>query len=332
VLYVHTPPDFLVFSGVVAKVLNRRIVLDVHDRSPLMFKERFGGRAIGRLATSLLEVVESLACRFADEVVTVHEPYRDELARHGNTTPISVVMNSPPEDLLKAATEQRELRGLDERAGFVVGYHGTITAWYGVSLLVEALARLNAIDGQWQAVILGEGDALEDSRRRATELQVADRIRFSGGFVPIGEALSQMARVSCGVVPNLPSALNDLTLSTKLLEYVAMGVPAVVARLRTLAHHFSDDEVTFFEPGNAQAAAEALDWVRTHPNEAQAKAEAAQARYRAYAWPTSRDRFLGVLEGQLRGKGGRVSLGVARRSGARLRDEQGMRTEERVGS
>lgn len=303
VVYINTPPDFLAVVGILPKLLGRQVVVDIHDRSPLMFGARYEGRA-ARIGERALETVERMACALADDVVTVHEPYVRELEH--NSVPrskIAIVMNSPDPQRVERVKRASDAGGADDRTGpggkneFVVAYHGTIDPWYGVPLLVDALAEAAEL-GDWRAIILGDGDALPDTRARAEQLGVSGRIEFSGRFLPLDEALAKVARSSCGVVPNLPSALNRLTLSTKLLEYVALGVPAVVARLETLADHFSDDEVTFFEPGDPRSLADALRWVAHNPEDAALKSERALRRMSRYEWATSRDSLLAVLGGE----------------------------------
>ena len=132
-------------------------------------------------------------------------------------------------------------------------------------------------------------------RESARRLGVASRISFSGQYVPIAAALCEVARASCGVIPNRPSLLNRFALSSKLFEYVALEIPVVVSRLETLESHFSDDEVTFFEPGDAASLAEAVRWVATHSKEAEAKTRRARARAAAYSWERQRERYLSLL-------------------------------------
>jgi glycosyltransferase involved in cell wall biosynthesis len=127
------------------------------------------------------------------------------------------------------------------------------------------------------------------------ELDLDDRIDLEGRWLLPEEVLATVRDADCGVVPNLPSPLNDLTLSAKLLDYVSLGIPAVVARLEVQAAHFDDTEVTFFEPGNARSLADAVLWVAANPAEARSKAERAQRRVAAYAWPRQRDAYLRLL-------------------------------------
>jgi glycosyltransferase involved in cell wall biosynthesis len=292
VVYVHAPPDFLVLAALLPRLRGAKVILDVHDLTPHMYEARFGGRRGAHLVQSVLELTERRACAIADRVVTVHEPYRDELVANGvDPAKIAIVMNSPDEGEIELAAKSPA----GDSDAFVIAYHGTITHWYGVDLVVRAIARLDHRIPGIEGVILGEGDTLSETEKLATELGVEDRIEFSRRYVSHLEALTAAARASCGVIPNRRSHLNRFALSSKLLEYVALGVPVVVSRLETLAAHFSSEEVTFFEPDDDEALAEAIAWVAKHPQEAEAKAERARQRAEAYSWHTSRDRLLDAV-------------------------------------
>jgi len=294
VVYVHAPPDFLIVTALIPRLLGSGVVLDIHDLSPHMFDARFGNGRLATLAQRALRLVERGACAVADRVVTVHDPYRDELAAHGvPSDKIAVVMNAPVSDaadLARAAAQQQRTSST-----FLLTYHGTVTHWYGVDLVVEAIASLQERIPGLRALILGEGDALDAAEKLARDLGVDARIDFSGAYVSHAEALSRVASASCGVIPNRRSRLNRFALSSKLLDYVELGIPVVVARLETLAAHFSPEEVTFFEPDDPEALAEGIAWVAEHPVEAREKAERARQRAEEYSWSTSRARLLEAL-------------------------------------
>jgi glycosyltransferase involved in cell wall biosynthesis len=295
VVYVHAPPDFLVAAALIPKLLGSRVVLDIHDLSPDMFEARFGRRFSARLATRMLRSVERGACALADRVVTVHRPYRDELARDGvPPRKITVVMNAPDPDVIDRARNAAGARATSN--SFVVGYHGTVNHWYGVDLLVEAIARLEEHIPDMSGLVIGEGDALGTVEHLARRLGVDDRIEFSRAYVSNADALRRIALASCGVIPNRHSRLNRFALSSKLLEYVALGVPVVVARLETLAAHFGPEEVTFFDPDDAESLALAMAWVAQNPADAREKAERARRRAEAYSWPESRARLLKAVD------------------------------------
>jgi glycosyltransferase involved in cell wall biosynthesis len=294
VVHINNPPDFLMLAAIVPKLLGAKVIFDVHDLSPLMFDVRFNGRPGARAVIAALTLQQRLACNYADRVITPHVPSAQRIAESGVALEhIGIMMNPPDGDVLaRVLAQEATPHDGDE---FLVAYHGTITHWYGIELIVEAMAQLRDDLPRARATILGEGAALDDVRARVAEHGLEDRVRLSGRFVAFEQALTEVRQADCGVVPNLPSKLNELTLSGKLLDYALLGVPAIVARLPVQAAHFDETEVTFFDPGDAASLAQAIRWVAAHPEEAQAKAQRARTRAQAYSWPIQRQAYQDLL-------------------------------------
>lgn len=292
-IQVNNPPDFLIAAAIAPKALGARVIFDVHDLSPDMFSMRFDGRPGAALADRALRAMERWAARLADVVITVHEPYRQELGRRGVPKgKIAVVMNALDEALLPAATAPTEAGD-----GFRVVYHGTVTPHYGVQLLVEAASLLKGEIADLRVEVYGDGDAVPAIRARAAELGVADDVGVSGRYLPQEDVLERIRSARVGVIPNLPIGLNRYALSSKLFEYVALGVPVVSADLPTICAHFSDREVSFFRAGDAHSLADALLKIFRDPEGAATRARAALDRYEQYRWPANARRYAAVLAG-----------------------------------
>jgi glycosyltransferase involved in cell wall biosynthesis len=290
VVQVHGPPDFLMLAAVVPRMLGAGVVFDIHDLAPDVFAMRFGEKPGAQPADRALKLVERAATGFADEVVTVHEPYRRELIARGVPgAKVSVVMNSVDENLL----EQLRPKSRDD-SGFRVVYHGTVNPAYGLEVLVEAAARAVERVPSLRLEIYGHGDSLPEIRARAAALGIADRLELPG-FLPQGEVLAAVAGASVGVIPNQRNRLNRFALSTKLFEYVVLDIPVVCADLPTLREHFSPDELLFYRPGDAEELASALVEIATEPGAAAGRAAAAKLRYDEYRWPVSAQRYAAAL-------------------------------------
>jgi glycosyltransferase involved in cell wall biosynthesis len=288
-VHIHNPPDFLISAGIWPRLFGAKLILDVHDLAPDMFAMRFGDRRLAPLADRILRLIERGAARLADFVITVHEPYRRELAGRGvSERKITVVMNTVDE----ALTPTREIpRGRE----FRIVYHGTLTPPYGVHLLVEAGAMLVGAVPDLRIEIYGDGDRLEEIRSLAHESGILDRVHFSGQFLPHAEVLDRIGSASAGVVPNLPTPLNRFALSTKLFEYVTLRIPVVAADLPTIRKHFNDTEVFFFRAGDSASLANALLELRQQPETAAKRANAALKRYDEYQWPAQASRYAELL-------------------------------------
>jgi glycosyltransferase involved in cell wall biosynthesis len=291
VVHVHNPPDFLLAAGLVPRLRGARLVLDIHDFAPELFAMRFGARRGGRAAERALWRIEALATRFADRVVTVHEPYRRLLVARGvPEQKILVVLNSPEERLLPSVPPP------DDGGHFRIVYHGTVTHHYGLVTLVEAFAHASPQLPDAVVEIYGAGDALAEVKRRASDLGVDDRIRFSDRFLDNAEILRTISGADVGVVANLGIARNAAALPTKLLEYVAIGVPVVSSNLDAVREHFDDSEMLFYEAGDARAMADALLAVARDPAAASERAARARARYDShYRWAIYASRYVDLL-------------------------------------
>jgi glycosyltransferase involved in cell wall biosynthesis len=295
VVQIHNPPDFLMVAALIPKLRGSRVILDVHDLAPDMFWMRFGGRRGATVADRVLRLVEKTAARVADAVITVHEPYRRELISRGvGEEKVSIVMNTLDEGLL---VRMKELER-PPADGFRIVYHGTVTPTYGVELLVEAAAQAASSIPVLRLEVFGEGDSVKAIGERAEQAGILDRLAITPFFLAQEDVLARVRGASVGVIPNLPSRLNQYALSTKLFEYIALDIPVVSAALPTIREHFGDDELFFFTPGDSSSLAQALVEVAQNPDEARARAEAARRRYDEYRWPANAARYLQVLDGK----------------------------------
>jgi glycosyltransferase involved in cell wall biosynthesis len=294
VVHVHSPPDFLVLAAVLPKLLGARVILDIHDLAPDMFAMRFAERSWLKPANRVLRMVERTAAWFADSVITAQEPFRRELAARGiDEDKIIVVLNSLDEQLLPPTMDA------PPSPGFHVVYHGTLTPHYGVDLIVEAAAKVAGDIPDLRVSIFGDGDALPAIRSRSAALQLTDRVELSGRFLPQSEVLERVQSASVGVVPTLDIPRNALAFPTKLFEYVALGIPVVASDLSAVREYFSEEEICYFRPGDAEALATALRTVAQNPGEAAGRAAAALRRYEHYRWSIHASRYARVLTGSL---------------------------------
>ena len=259
IVQIHNPPDFLMAAAVLPRLAGARVVFDIHDLAPELFAARLGGSDRTRAAERLLRRVESAAVRLSDSVVTVHEPYRSELRLRGiPDEKIVVVLNALDERLLPA---QRPVQ--DD--GFRIVYHGTVTRFYGVELVVDAFARLAAELRSSRLEIYGAGDAIPDVQARVESHGLSDRVTVSGRMVPHEQVLMNVNGASVGVVAQLPIERNLQALPTKLMEYVALGVPVVAPDIPAIQGAFGNDELVFFSAGDASSLAEAIRTVASSP-------------------------------------------------------------------
>lgn len=65
------------------------------------------------------------------------------------------------------------------------------------------------------------------------------------------EVAAIMANVDIGVVPKRSNSFGNEAFSTKIMEFMSMGVPVIAARTAIDQHYFDENIVRFFESGDA---------------------------------------------------------------------------------
>ena len=95
---------------------------------------------------------------------------------------------------------------------------------------------------------------LEDLIR---EHALQDCVRL-GGWLGVDAIPDVIRGADIGIVPYRRDEFMSLALSTKTFEYAATGLPVAASRLDSIAAHFDDQCVEFFEPGSAADMAEKI--------------------------------------------------------------------------
>ena len=67
-----------------------------------------------------------------------------------------------------------------------------------------------------------------------------------------------MAHADLGIIPKRNDQFGGEAFSTKTLEFMASGVPIIVAKTKVDKYYFNDSLVKFFEPENVKDLADAM--------------------------------------------------------------------------
>jgi glycosyltransferase involved in cell wall biosynthesis len=285
-VHVHSQPEAMVFAATIQKIGRRPVVLDVHDLSSELFASRHGS------APKPVRWAERLSLAFADRVVTVHDDYRDRISARGvDPSGIAVVLNAPDEHMfpLRDPTKPRCPPRLI--------YHGTLVERYGLAVALRALASVRHRLPGVRLEIVGDGDFRASVIRLVAELRLGDVVDLSAGAVPIDAVPERIDAADIGLVPFVDDPFTQAILPTKLLEYVRMGKPVVVSRNPVIERYFSDDDVFFVAPGNADELAAAIERVVSKPEDAMHRARRAQRHFEREGWQAAaKARFLAVID------------------------------------
>lgn len=127
--------------------------------------------------------------------------------------------------LAASVTPARDPR-LDGRR--IVAYVGSVARARASLFLLELAAALQAARPDVLLVIAGDAPSPAEAAWFRAALAPFDNVLFTG-WLPQGEALGYAARAEVGISPIPRGALFDVSSPTKLVEYLALGVPAVAS-------------------------------------------------------------------------------------------------------
>jgi glycosyltransferase involved in cell wall biosynthesis len=94
-------------------------------------------------------------------------------------------------------------------------------------------------------------------------------------------------------------AFRDLTLCAKLFDFVVMQKPTISSRTRSVERYFDESALGFFAAGDPVDLARAIRELHADPDRRRSLADNAALTAEPYRWPHERERYLGIIEGQI---------------------------------
>jgi glycosyltransferase involved in cell wall biosynthesis len=265
VLHGCNPPDLFFLLGFVGRALGARYVYDQHDVNPELVAAKWGDRRLARLLRWLTEKLEKASYSTARLVIVPNDSYARIARERGKVGEerLVVVRNAPPADHFRTLAEGH---GPESDSPFRFGYLGVMGSQDGVEILIEAAAILRQIqpDLEFAVDLVGDGEARPGLERLAAERGVADRLVFHGYrqadyFVPL------LARTHICVCPDPPTQFNSVSTMTKVVEYLAMGRPALIFDLQETRAVAGDAGLVAGEPSAAGLARAMVRVVEDRP-------------------------------------------------------------------
>lgn len=246
-IHVHNLPDFEVFAALVPRLMGARVILDMHEIVPEFYASKFhiGERS---LVFRLLVLVEKLSIAFVNHVIVVNHMVEEAVLRRRSVRPskCTTIINYPDTRIFYPRPAPQ--RGADR---FVMCYPGTLSRHQGVDIAVEAVALLREQAPALEFLIVGDGPERENLKRLIVERKLQDRVTLQGA-IALEQVAETMARIDLGVVPKRKEGFGDIAFSTKIMEFMAMGVPVVASRTRIDEFYFNDRLLEFFASGDAR--------------------------------------------------------------------------------
>jgi glycosyltransferase involved in cell wall biosynthesis len=225
-----------------------------------------------------MRVIVPLAARGADRVITISHAAAAEIAEGLSVPRERIDVTHLGGRPIGAATPEPELRlRLELGDGPLVLSVSARRPHKNLPRLIEAFANVTA-DEPPLLVLPGYETPFEDElRRRADELEVAERIRFLG-WVSDEDLEGLYAAATCFAFPSLAEGFG-----LPVLEAMQRGVPVACSATGPLPE-IGGDAVRYFDPVDVEGMARALSDLLVNQRLRAELAKAGRARARSFTW------------------------------------------------
>jgi glycosyltransferase involved in cell wall biosynthesis/peptidoglycan/xylan/chitin deacetylase (PgdA/CDA1 family) len=250
-LHIHNIPDFLVFAAWFPKLTGARIILDIHDIVPEFFASKF--RREGHDTTfRMLVWMERVSAAVANHVIISNHLWQERYAsRAGIKGHCSTFINNVDSSVFT----RHERRRNDDR--LVVLFPGGLQWHQGVDIAIRAFKQVHAVMPNVEFHIYGDGNARDSLVELTAELGLSGQVQFSEP-VNMRQIAAIMADADLGVVPKRADSFGNEAYSTKIMEFMSVGVPVVASATKIDRYYFDDSIVRFFESGNPDSLAQEM--------------------------------------------------------------------------
>ena len=236
VVWTFGPHPFELLLAMLASRRGKRVVLGVRQDTPAYYRARLPS-ARWRPLLSALDAMDALHRRLArrHRATVVGEA---NARRYGGGRVLTIAPSLVPSDAVVAEPPDR-----DWSRDVTLFTAGRIDAEKNPLLLVEAMAELERRrPGVYRLTWAGEGPLVEEVRRRAEELGVAERIELLG-YLPFPELLPHYRGAHAFVHVSFTEGVPQV-----LTEALASGAPVVATDVGGVREALNDGEAALLVP------------------------------------------------------------------------------------
>ncbi len=253
VIHIHNIPDFLVFAAWYPKLTGTKLILDIHDIVPELFENKFNSR-FKKLYVTALRLIEKMSMKFVDHVIISNHLWREKLiVRSVNEGRCSVLVNHVDPTVFTRRPRTRN------DGKFIVLFPGSFQWHQGLDIGIRAFSKFRKTVPNAEFHLYGTGNDKQIAELKALvrELDLEESVKFFE-IVTLDKIVDVIANCDLGVVPKRADSFGNEAYSTKIMEFMSLGIPVVVSRTKIDSYYFTNDEVRFFQSGDSDAMAKAM--------------------------------------------------------------------------
>jgi glycosyltransferase involved in cell wall biosynthesis len=290
-VHVHNMPDVLVFAAIVPKLLGAKLILDLHDPMPELMQTIFK-LPEDSFSVVILKRLEKWSIRFADLALTVNLACKKIYSsRSCERDKIKVVINSPDDQVFRL--QPGDIWDVTQKNGdgsrpFVILYHGSLVHRNGFDLAVESLEKVRKAIPSARLTVCGPrtdffDQVMESARQRGLDTSI-DYL----GARNLRQIVEAIQDCDLGIIPNHRNIFTEINTPTRIFEYLALAKPVIAPKTKGIQDYFGDNDLIFFELGDADDLSRKIEFAYSHPKEIAETVKRGQKVYLSHTWSRER--------------------------------------------
>jgi glycosyltransferase involved in cell wall biosynthesis len=291
-IHVHSVPDFEVFAALYPKFMGSKVILDIHDIVPEFYTSKFGASQ-NSLTFKSLVAIERLSTGFSDHVIASNHIWQKRL--QGRAVPeskVTTILNFPD-------TQVFQPKGRDRNDGkFVLLYPGTLTYHQGLDIAVRAFSTIKDAVPEAEFHIYGSGDQSAFLKSLVAQFGLENRVFFKGSLA-VEEMVRVIENADLGIVPKRGNGFGNEAFSTKILEFMAMGVPVIVPDTEVDTFYFNENVAKFFRANDENSLADAMLLLIKNSAVRETLVRNASEFVKKYTWDVNQHIYLDLVDSLL---------------------------------
>lgn len=233
-----------IIPGAIASMQDTKVIVDYLDHFPGSASMYYQG-AMSVLSRTAAGLITDFNLKKADGIITPTERFKKMLSKK-TSVPIEVVENGVDTDIIRDV-DSSEIEARFDLKHPVLGYVGSLERWIDLEEVIELLPTILKRYKNVQLFIVGSSLHTDYSQRLkdiAKDIGVEKNVIFTG-LVDHSHLARYISAIDVGLNPRKQLKMNSLTMGSKVLNYLACGVPVLNKNMPAVEELFGPEKGVF---------------------------------------------------------------------------------------
>ncbi len=227
-----------ILPGFMANLQDTTVIMDYLDYFPQSAASYYG-KPLDKLVEKIVQGFTSFNLKNADGIITPTYRFKKYLSEKVEDDIIKVIPNGLDMDKIKPGNPSKVCEKY-ELSRPVLGYLGSLEGWIDLESVIELLPTIKERYPNAKMLVVGPelhtdySDFLKDL---SEEIGVREDVIFTGR-IDYDELSPYISAMDVGLNPRKPLKMNSMTMGSKVLTYLACGVPVLSKNMPEVEKRF----------------------------------------------------------------------------------------------